>query len=119
MVRFTSPEMDAMVRQCITDCVECHNICLETARHCLHMGGRHAEPAHITLLIDCAETCQTSADFMLRDSEYIHKICEVCAELCDKCAQSCENIDPDDDQMRLCASICRTCAGSCRQMAGM
>lgn len=119
MAEAMSSEMEKMIRWCIKDCVDCHNSCLETAKHCLYMGGKHADPSHITLLNDCAEICQTSADFMLRGSEYIHKVCDVCAELCDKCTQSCESIDPNDDQMKACASICRTCAGSCRQMADM
>ncbi len=119
MVQIMSAEMDPMIKQCIKDCIDCHSSCLETMRHCLHMGGKHAGPSHITLMIDCAEICQTSADFMLNGSEYIHKVCEVCAEICDKCAESCERIDPDDRHMESCAGICRICAGSCRQMAGM
>ncbi len=58
-------QITAEVRQCIDNCVDCHNICTETANHCLTLGGAHADAAHIRLLLDCAEICQTSADFML------------------------------------------------------
>lgn len=112
-------EMDTIIRQCVKDCNDCSASCMETMRHCLGMGGKHAEASHIVMMIDCAEICRTSADFMLRGSEYMHKTCESCAEMCDKCAQSCERIDPNDEKMKSCADICRTCAGSCRQMAGM
>jgi hypothetical protein len=81
------------------------------------MGGRHAEAAHVRLLLDCAQICQTSADFMLRGSSYHARTCETCAEVCLACAENCERIGPDDDMMKKCAEVCRRCAASCRQMA--
>lgn len=56
------------MKQCIEECLDCHSICLETVTHCLEKGGRHAESNHIRLLLDCAEICQTSANYMLRHS---------------------------------------------------
>lgn len=107
-----SPEM----QQCIQNCEECHHICLETVTHCLQMGGKHAEAAHIRLLLDCAEICQTSANFMIRGSDLHALTCRVCAEVCERCAQDCEQMG-DDAQMQACAEICRRCADTCRQMA--
>jgi hypothetical protein len=80
------------------------------------MGGEHAEPEHIRLLIDCADICQTSANFMLRQSHAHGKVCGVCAEVCEQCAESCARFD-DDSVMQQCAEVCRTCAASCREMA--
>jgi len=82
------------------------------------MGGQHAEPQHIGLLLDCAEICQTSANFMLRGSDRHMRTCAVCAEVCEQCAQDCERMG-DDAQMRACAEVCRRCADSCRRMATM
>ena len=108
--------MSQEMHQCIETCEECHHICVETVTYCLQMGGKHAEAAHIGLLLDCAEICHTSADFMLRGSALHGRTCAVCAEVCERCAQDCEQFG-DDAQMRACADACRRCAESCRAMA--
>ncbi len=106
---------DAM-RECIRNCTQCHDICLETSAYCLQMGGKHAEAAHLRLLLDCAEICQTSANFMLRGSDLHQRTCAICAEICERCAQDCEQFG-DDARMRACADMCYRCAESCRRMA--
>lgn len=106
---------DEMAR-CIENCQACHGICLETAMHCLGMGGEHAAADHIRLLLDCADICQTSADFMLRGSPLHARTCGVCAEVCERCATDCERFG-DDASMKACAELCRRCAESCRRMA--
>jgi hypothetical protein len=103
------------MQHCIDICQECHSVCLETVIHCLQMGGEHAEPNHIRLLLDCAEICQTSANFMLRGSDLHGLTCATCAEVCDRCAEDCERFD--DAQMKRCAETCHRCAESCREMA--
>lgn len=113
-----SQTMRADMVRCIQECTNCHRVCLETVTHCLQMGGMHAEAAHIGLLLDCAEMCQSSANFMLRGSELHARICAVCAEVCDRCGQDCERWG-DDTQMQACAEACRACAEACRQMAAM
>lgn len=110
---------NAQMQECLENCKECHAICTETAQHCLHMGGKHAEAAHIRLLLDCADICQTSTDFMLRGSPQHVLTCGACAEVCLACAESCERIGQQDSMMKKCADICRRCAESCRQMAQM
>jgi hypothetical protein len=105
------------MRECINNCTNCHNICLETVTHYLQMGGKHAEASHIRLLLDCAEICATSANFMLRGSDLHARTCGVCAEVCDRSAIECERIGPDDQMMQRCAEMCRRCADTCRRMA--
>ena len=107
----------SQMQECLDNCRECHSICTETAQHCLQMGGTHAEAAHVRLLLDCAQICQTSADFMLRGSSYHTRTCGICADICSACAESCEQIGADDSMMKTCAEVCRRCAASCRQMA--
>lgn len=104
------------MRRCIDNCEDCHGICLETAMYCLRMGGPHAAPDHIRLLLDCAAACRTSADFMLRGSEFHGRVCAVCADVCERCAADCERFG-GDEQMKACAEVCRRCAQSCREMA--
>jgi hypothetical protein len=113
----THSQMDPKMQECITICQDTHGMTLETINHCLQMGGEHAEPNHIRLLMDCAQICQTSADFMLRMSDIHPQTCGVCADVCEQCATDCERFT-DDAMMKACAEMCRRCAASCREMAG-
>lgn len=108
--------VSAMMRKCIQECNTCHNVCLENIMYCLEVGGEHARPDHIRLLMDCAEICQTSANFMLRTSDVHQRICGVCADVCESCAADCDQF-PDDAMMEHCAEMCRNCAQSCREMS--
>jgi hypothetical protein len=119
---FSLSDIQALSREmqeCIRNCQDCHSICLATVPHCLDMGGDHAAPVHIALLLDCAQICQTSADFMLRGSMLHSQVCGLCADLCERCAEDCQRLANGDAQMLACAEVCRRCADSCRRMASM
>lgn len=105
------------MRRCAKECYACHSVCLETIGHCLHMGGEHAEPHHIRLMMDCVQICQTSGDFMMRGSDLHHETCRACSVVCERCADDCARMS-DDGPMKACAETCRQCAESCREMAG-
>ncbi|MCU0499265.1 MAG: four-helix bundle copper-binding protein [Anaerolineae bacterium] len=107
-----------LLQQCIDACEQCHTACLALIPHCLSMGGEHASLGHITLLLDCSQISQTSADFMLRRSHHHEWTCAACAEICDRCA-ACESIDSEDTKMMTCAQTCRDCARVCREMVEM
>jgi hypothetical protein len=104
------------MRECVDECLSCYSICVETAQHCLELGGKHAEPAHIRILSDCAEICQTSAGFMLRGSPLHTRTCAACADVCRECERECRRMG-DDQMSRDCADTCQRCAESCDQMA--
>src|SRR3954466_12468523 len=109
-----NPEME----ECIRLCLECNHICYEAALNpCLEMGGAHVQPPHFRLMMNCAEICQTSANFMLSGSDLHHLTCGVCAEVCERCAADCDRMS-SDLRMAACAEECRRCAESCRAMAG-
>lgn len=108
--------MNETLHQCIEECSTCHRICLNTLTYCLERGGPHAAAAHARLLIDCAEICQTSTNFMMRGSMLHAEICGVCAEICAQCADGCVRFQ-QDTHMHTCAEACRRCAESCSQMA--
>jgi hypothetical protein len=110
-------QSNTAMRSCIDECQSCHAVCVETMTHCLSMGGAHAEAGHIRALIDCAQICAASADFMLRGSSSHPEVCGVCAEVCEACAESCEALP--GAEMKRCAEQCRRCAASCREMAKM
>jgi hypothetical protein len=96
---------------------DCHDMCVQTVPHCFDKGGDHARTEHITLLLDCAEICQTAANFMLRNSEQHARVCAVRAEVCDRCAEDCERLAAGDQMMQQCAQTCRRCADACREMS--
>lgn len=103
------------MQPCIDACSHCHETCLHAAMtHCLSVGGKHVEAPHFRLMINCAEICQTSANFLLSGSAFHQQVCAACAEICDACAKSCELVGG----MEACAKACRECAVSCRNMAG-
>ncbi len=107
-----------MMSDCVAECEKANRACLETLRDCLERGGAHVAPAHVRLLLDCAEICQMTANFMLRGSAVHGIACGACAEVCERCAESCETFS-GDSKMAACAETCRTCAKSCREMAKM
>ena len=99
---------------CMDVCSQCHQTCLHAAmQYALPAGGKHVDPDHFRLLMNCAEICQTSANFQLSDSVFCAPVCRVCAEICEACAKSCEEVGDMDD----CIQACRECAACCRGMA--
>jgi hypothetical protein len=124
--QLTLNQVNQGMHSCIQNCLDCHSICLNTVTYCLQKGGNHVEQSHIRLLLDCAEICQTSANFMLRTSQLHPRTCEVCAEVCERCAENYVRVAApkelrmgDDAQMKACADMCRRCAESCRQMSNV
>jgi CBS domain-containing protein len=104
------------LQECIATCRQCHDVCLQTLSHCIEQGNRHLQPAHMRLLLDCIDICQTNVAFMLRGSDLHQSTCATCADVCEWCAGDCERL-ADDEQMRTCAEVCHECARICRAMA--
>lgn len=105
---------DSSMQACIDACRHCQQTCLQMAMsRCLETGGQHVEPEHFRLMINCAEICQTAANFMLSHSPLHAVICNACAQICTACADSCEHLGDMDD----CVQACRQCAKQCEQMA--
>ncbi len=105
--------MESPFQENIKACLDCHSTCLRMAMtYCLERGGRHVEQKHLRLMLNCAELCQTSANFMLSDSPMHGRVCLICAEACEACAKSCEQVG----DMRECVEQCQSCAKSCRSM---
>lgn len=105
------------MQKCIQNCTICHQICSQMITHCLKQGGLHASPEHIKTLMDCAEICEISANFMIRNSDLHYATCKACSAACFACAESCEQFGRQDEMMKTCAEICRQCAESCEKMA--
>lgn len=102
------------MQHCIDDCLHCYRTCLQMSmNHCLETGGRHTEPEHFRLMVNCAQLCRTTADFMLSSSSMHAAVCTACAEVCRACADSCEQVGDMDE----CVQACRSCMQSCEQMS--
>lgn len=111
----TIQQMGNQIEQCIAQCQQCQRICLETITYGQELGGAHAESSQLRLLLDCAEICQTTAGFMLRNSDLQATVCSSCAEVCLRCAMACEQFG-DDERLKACAAACRRCAEFCQLM---
>lgn len=107
-------QRNAEMEACIDACLACYRECQGNAmQHCLELGGRHVEPAHFRLLVECAESCRSTAASMLTGSQFQMVSCELCAEICRACAESCRAVGDMED----CAAACERCARSCEEMA--
>jgi hypothetical protein len=109
----TTALLDEMALECLRNCTECHNVCLQTA--ILPDVAGHIGSDDLKLLLNCAEICRTSADFLDTNSVFHRPVCGICSDVCTECAQMCER--SSIRALRDCAPICRQCADSCRRMA--
>jgi hypothetical protein len=101
------------IQTCVEACSLCHQVCLQTAMTYCLQGGKDVDIEHFRRMIDCAGICQMSVNFQISDSDFYHRLCEICAEVCEACATDCEKIGGMTD----CVEVCRDCATSCRQIA--
>jgi len=106
------------MQECIEECLNCHAVCTMTLQHCTASGGDLTEVNLLGVLLDCAEICQTSANFMLRGSPYHVITCGACAELCRACEEACRAVH-GEDQLAHCADVCAGCAEVCDRMSQM
>lgn len=104
------------MQDCIDNCQQCHRICVQTLAYALRLTERRVHETHLRLLMDCADICETSANFMLRESDLHRQVCRACAAICERCAEFCGEMR-EDAQMRLCEQVCLRCTESCAQMA--
>jgi uncharacterized protein Yka (UPF0111/DUF47 family) len=102
------------MQECIENCNECHQLCLETISHYLNLDQKENDTQLLQILFDCAYICQVSADFLIRKSNCHAELCEVCAQICLKCADACNPMK--DDQFKDCEEACRRCADTCQEM---
>lgn len=95
----------------LTHCaVTCHSMALV---HCLELGGEHAKPQHLRLMLDCATICATTAELVSHKSQYHTQIAALCVDVCDTCAEECEKLGGMED----CVTACRNCARHCVALA--
>lgn len=108
--------MAAAMRACIDECQKCHTVCLTTATELRRAPALHrSSPAQILAMLDSAQICATTADFMARGSAHHAAMCRLCADICEACIRACTGMPG----METCLAACVSCAKSCRAMAAM
>jgi hypothetical protein len=107
-------QLSQQVRDTIRTLQHCHATCLSMAiTHCLEIGGEHARPQHLRLMLDCADICAFTADALGRKSQFHNRLAELCAEVCETCEQDCAALGDMGD----CVLACRQCASQCKEVA--
>lgn len=108
-------QLDPLMQECLQNCTECHQVCLQTAVSPDVVGKIPAED--LKLLVNCSEICRTCADFTATISAFHRQLCALCSQVCTACAQMCRRYNIA--AMLECAEVCDRCADSCRRMAEM
>ena len=108
--------MAAAMQACIDECQKCHILCLSTATYIsLDPARRRSTPEQIRAMLDSAQICATTADFMARGSLHHAVMCRLCADICEDFIRTCTNMPGVES----CIAACKVCAQSCRKMAAM
>lgn len=107
-------QLSQKTRAAITALQHCHATCHSMATtHCLEMGGEHARPQHLRLMLDCAAFCAFTADAVGRKSQFHTRYAALCAEVCQTCGDDCAAIG----NMEECVASCRDCVTVCRELS--
>ncbi|MFQ4141275.1 four-helix bundle copper-binding protein [Chlorogloeopsis sp. ULAP02] len=100
---------------CRKACTDCYKICIEILNYCKIQGGKYIDMTMVLMIRDCAEMCMMCINTIDDGSEFMGRICALCAEMCDRAAMVCEQMS-DDAKMMECAVACRKCSEYCYQM---
>lgn len=101
------------LQYCINICWSCRDTSQKALyNHYFKLTDKNFDATHIKLMTDCIQICQTTADFMTRNSQFNEQIGEICAIICEACSDSCRKYDTEE--MQHCADLCRKCANYCR-----
>ena len=90
---------------CATACENCAALSLDEKdvtpmAHCIEIDR------------DCAELCFTAAKFLIRDSEFAHKLLPICEKACRHCAEECKK--HEHEHCKKCAEESLKCADACQ-----
>lgn len=100
------------MQECIDNC----NACVTAIKICLkqHLGEKDMERCH-KLCLDCEDLVTACAKMLASQSDYVKRVCGICADLCKECADECNKFD--SEYCKQCAEKCYACVDSCRKMA--
>lgn len=104
--------MEQIALDCITSCEKCRAACIRAVTQSLELGGEYARREHIRLLLDCAEICQVSVNFLLRGSPSAGYFCSIGGRLCDRYVRNYKGLGGLDE----CVVACENAAVLCHKL---
>lgn len=104
------------MQDCLENCENCYRLCVQTLVYATHQTEKPIHEALLRLLMDCADICRATANYLMRGSDLHGSLCRVCASICERCAEFCGE-SREDAQLRLCEQVCLRCSESCAQLA--
>lgn len=105
---------DREAERCIDALQACYAACMRNVSYGNVKKSGPIQEEHVRLMLDCAEMCQTAANFLIRESDHYLRICREAAEICKDLASSCEGVDGMDG----IRSTCDECVSVCRVIVG-
>lgn len=96
---------------------ECGAVCDNMTTMVLTKPDLQFRTNQLQLLRDCANICDTTENFVARNSPFAKTIADECAYICETCGTECSRF-PDMESQR-CAQICFKCVDECRQYTMM
>lgn len=112
-------DLEALVRG-IEACHECGETCTSCADACLGEKGVESLRRCITLNLNCAAVCETTAQLLTRrteaDWELILSQLQACVMACRLCGAECEKHAHHHEHCRVCAEACRRCEEACNRI---
>jgi hypothetical protein len=92
------------MQACIDASTKCAQACYECFQLCLNEPDASKRTKCISMLLECAVMCQTSAALMAMGAEFAEQHGLIGGQLCRLCAKECVSFK--DEHCQKCAEIC-------------
>lgn len=80
--------------------------------YCLRKGGAWSKLDKISILRDCSDICQMSANLVGRDSKFAKKACALCSAACNDVKAAMADL-PEDQYVENCLKSVHECGTQC------
>jgi hypothetical protein len=110
-------ESHSRYSDCIQACLACEVACTGASESLLSGSGLEALQTTISLALDCADVCSTTARLLGRmrdaDGEVLRALLEACARSCATCGADCLRLAALEPACKAAAQACRRCETEC------
>lgn len=87
----------AFCKFCANQCLNEHNI--EMLKDCIRLDN------------DCSDVCETTANYLIRESGFCNDLVKICEQICRQCSDEC--LKHEHEHCKECAKICKECEEMC------
>jgi hypothetical protein len=116
LARHGTATRNPLARDCLDACAECGQRLRALAREGARAAkGSDAERARWRLLLDCAELCEATVNFLQGESVFLPQLTEACMHLCDECATELDTVR-GDPAVAAAAAAARACSRACHAL---